>query len=180
MRPAQRQLEIAERRRRVADLYPRGCTQWEIARSFGVDQGQVSRDLAHVRSEWLAVAVQDFNEHKSRELARIDAVERTAWEAFERSCKQASKRTAKKVSGGKAREEATLHEQGRDGDPRFLQVVLDCVRRRCLILGLEAPKKIAPTTPDGSEPYAVPLEAVVAARARAEEYRRDRAQPSRN
>jgi hypothetical protein len=47
----------------------------------------------------------------------------------------------------------SVRREGQAGDPRFLERVQECVKQRCAILGLQAPEKFAPTTPDGQQPY---------------------------
>jgi hypothetical protein len=39
-------------------------------------------------------------------------------------------------------DQAELCREARDGDPRFLSILLDCVRRRSALLGLDAPKRL--------------------------------------
>ena len=38
---------------------------------------------------------------------------------------------------------------GQYGDPRFLKIALECVERRCKLLGLDAPEKHQHTGADG-------------------------------
>jgi hypothetical protein len=40
----------------------------------------------------------------------------------------------------------TKRREGQVGDPRYLDGVLKCIDRRCAILGIDAPKKIAGPT----------------------------------
>jgi len=39
------------------------------------------------------------------------------------------------------------------GKPRSVEAMLGVLKRRADLLGLDKPQKVAPTTPDGSEPY---------------------------
>lgn len=133
---------MADRRRRVAALYLRGDSQYEIARAVGVNQGTISRDLEAVRAEWLAAAVRDFDARRAEELARLDALETEAWAAWERSRAPAETTTAEKAeTADGTRSKASKRVEGRDGDPRFLQVVERCIARRCELLGLDEPQK---------------------------------------
>jgi transcriptional regulator with XRE-family HTH domain len=79
--------EVLSRRAEVARRYLQGEMQEQIAQSFGVTQGQISQDLKAIRAAWLASAVRDFDALKAQELAKIDAVEREYWLAWERSKK---------------------------------------------------------------------------------------------
>src|SRR5581483_4024403 len=95
--PPAKALAILERRKAVAERYLRGETQWEIARTLGVSQGQVSRDLKAIRQEWLNSSVCNFNELKAREIAKVDELERTYWAAWEESKKTREVSTTEKT-----------------------------------------------------------------------------------
>lgn len=132
--------EIAQRRQQVAERYLRGEYQSAIASSLGVDTATVSRDLAAVRAAWLASAVRDFDAAKAQELAKIDEVERAAWQAWERSTQ--NKEVAIQEAGeDKKLKKAVLRKEGQSGNPAFLNTILTCIERRCAILGLDAPKR---------------------------------------
>jgi DNA-binding CsgD family transcriptional regulator len=157
-----RALEALSKRREVAALYLAGLTQWEIAGKVGITQGNVSRHLRAVRAEWAAAARADFEARLAEELARINAIERRAWECFERSCRDAESRHVRTETGGelgtdgKPTPTKTISEKttkGQVGDPRFLERVSWCVEQRLKVLGGYAPTKVAPTTPDGTAPY---------------------------
>lgn len=130
-------LQVLERRSRVAARYLRGETQWQIARAFEVDQATISRDLAAIRKEWRASAVRDMDEIKARELAKIDEAEAQAWRAWTKSQENAEVLRAR-VRGNTSETEKV--SKGQAGDPRFLDLVLKCVEKRCLILGVYAPE----------------------------------------
>jgi len=129
---------VLERRKNVAERYLRGQTQWEIARAFEVDQSQVSRDLAWARKQWVASTVCKIDEHKARELAKVDALERTYWEAWVES-KQPKETTESGKTDKHTR--VSLKREQRDGNPAFLAGVQWCIDKRCEILGLNAPVK---------------------------------------
>lgn len=130
------QLVILDRRRRVADAYIRGIPQYQIARLESVHESQISRDLQAIRKEWLASAVRDFDARKAEELAKLDKLEETYWAAWIRSCEDKEVREAKSVDSDKPRKEASKREEGRDGNPAFLQGVERCISQRCTILDL--------------------------------------------
>ena len=130
--------QILAHREQIAARYLRGEYQVEIAAALGISQQQVSYDLKAIRAAWLASAVRDFDALKAQELAKIDAVEREYWLAWERSKKdketEYSEDSSKGFKSGKRRE-------GQAGNPAFLAGVLTCIERRCAILGLDAPKR---------------------------------------
>jgi len=138
-------LAVAERRQRVAAAYCRGLTQWQIAREEGVDQSQVSRDLAELRKAWLESARANFSQRKADELARWDQLEVTYWQAWERSCRPARKNVKKRSKEPDGRDEdgqprfsekteRGRHVEGRDGNPAFLAGVERCIEGRQKIL----------------------------------------------
>lgn len=114
----------AERRRRVAELYRARVKQTEIARRLGCSQGTVSRDLAVVIREDRAAAGEAIAKWLARELADLERME-----------SQVSVRYAETQ------------------DVRWIDARLAIKARRVKLLGLDAPSKIAPTTPDGTEQY---------------------------
>jgi len=135
-------------------MYLQGRYQWEIGETLGVTQATVSLDLKAIREQWKASAVRDFDEAKERELARIDALEREYWAAWQTSKEQKeSTSTEKSSTEGVDRLKAAVKKEDRDGNPAFLVGVQWCITKRCDILGFDAPKKVAPTTPDGKNEY---------------------------
>ena len=153
---------IAERRATVSQLYRQGWTQIDIAKEVGVTQGQVSQDLDAIREEWQSSMLMDFNTKKAEELAKIDLREQTLWEEWERSRKPLKKKSTKvkgevdeKATGPDKKKqkaknlETTEITEDRIGDPRFMDAIGRCCEQRIRILGLEAPIKVAQTTPDG-------------------------------
>lgn len=144
------QLRIAERRALVVRLYIQGHFQSEIAIRANVSQATVHRDIKATHARWQKDPLIDLTEAKLRELARINVVEYEAWQGWQRST-TAERRTKTITKGiltvkgerGKASFEQISPAQQevqtteRDGDPRFLAVVLDCVKQRRAILGLD-------------------------------------------
>ena len=66
-------------------MYCEGRTLRDIAQSVGISHVQVHHDLAVVFKRWRESAVADVAETRSKELAKINHVEREAWEAWNRS-----------------------------------------------------------------------------------------------
>jgi hypothetical protein len=80
-------------------------------------------------------------------------VEKNAWEAWEQSTTEyQSTRTRCRSSPGRADkdglrepgvvEEAELHRETREGDPRWLNIILKCVSQRVALLGLQEPDSL--------------------------------------
>lgn len=131
------------RRQSVAQLYLQGYTQGEIAAKEGVTQATICNDLKHIRKEWLASSLRAFDELKGEELARIDELERVAWDAWRRSQEaEKSQSTKTEVNKGAKGEsgvsKAVKQEMAttRVGSPKFLDIVFRCIEARVKILGL--------------------------------------------
>jgi predicted transcriptional regulator len=120
----------------VARLYLEGKYQHEIAEILGVSQQQVSYDLKEIQLTWQDMSVAQLTELKARELARIDNLERTYWQAWEKS--QQPKETTSTAKEGEKVKVGKRSEQ-RNGNPQFLQGVQWCIERRIKLLGLDAP-----------------------------------------
>jgi transcriptional regulator with XRE-family HTH domain len=138
--------EVLARRTEVARRYLQGEMQEELARAFGVSQQQISQDLQAIRRFWLSSAIRDFDAAKAEELAKIYAVEREYWMAWERSKKD--KEIATQETDGIDQQtrkpkikKATLRREGQSGNPAYLAGILACIDKRCQILGLDAPKR---------------------------------------
>lgn len=138
--PRTKRTEQLERRQRVARLYLQGKTLAEIGAVVQVHYSTVSRDLEWIRGEWLDSAIRDFDEARSLELAKIDALEREYWEAWQRSQK---KREVSKITRGPDGDRTELRQEQMVGNPLFLAGVERCIAKRCELLGLNT----APAAP---------------------------------
>jgi hypothetical protein len=132
---------------RIAELYLKRKSQAFIGAELGLTQQTVSNDIREIERRWLASALRDFDVAKSEELARIDEVERQAQDAWERSCGNKTVKTVEQIG---SREKKSLKQEKRDGNPAFLQLVLQCIERRCKLLGLDAPAKHEHSGPNGT------------------------------
>jgi hypothetical protein len=103
----------------IARRYLQGRTQAEIAAELGMTQQMVSYDLQVVRQRWRQSGIRDLDEAKAIELAKLDELERTYWEAWRASVQAAP-----------------------PGTPTYLQGVLGCIDRRVKLLGLDAPERV--------------------------------------
>ena len=139
-------LAIAKRRQQVAELILEGWTQAAIAEHLKLTQAAISKDLKQIRIAWHESSIRDFDELRSLELAKLELIEREAWAAWRRSQQPAQTATVDGQPGSQKSKRTVRHQYG---DPRFLQVTLEAIEARRQMLGLDAPTKIAPTTPDG-------------------------------
>lgn len=126
--------QILKDRALTAELYLKGWQQNDIASEIGVDPSTITRDLQAIRKGWLESAQVDYGEAKAKELAKLDRMEREAWDAWE-----ASKRPSQSVTkySGEGRDVAIQTTQSiREGNPKHLQTIQWCIDQRCKILGL--------------------------------------------
>lgn len=141
--PGESEHVLEARRLRVMQLYFQGKTQWEMAQEVGVDRGTISRDLAAFREQWRARHQETWDQHIQDELARIDHLERVAWEGWLRSCQDAETMLAESTRG-KADDERTKTSkriEGQSGDRGFLSEVRACIELRMKLLGLVVEKR---------------------------------------
>jgi predicted transcriptional regulator len=129
-----------------------GNSQTAIAEKLGISQATVSRDLAEIVKGWKAEAVADMDEIKAKELAKLDALEVEAYEAWQGSKKESQKTVVEERPGRNTSDEKPgkganagkfikVEKQTSDGDPRFLQALLAIQDRRAKIQGFDVPVK---------------------------------------
>ena len=126
----------------IAQAYLTGKPQAEIAQELNVSQPTITHDLKELQRRWLAASVRDIDQLKAQELAKIDNLERTYWEAWARSCEDATtqvKRARKGTGDETVVQEQRVTVQEQVGDPRFLTGIQWCIERRCKVLGFDAP-----------------------------------------
>jgi hypothetical protein len=143
--------EIAARRQQVGEKYLKGMPQALIASELGYDQATISRDLSELRKEWLDRSINHIDQKKGIELAKLDQLESTYWAAWEESKEDAVIHTTGTTAKGFVN--TTRTEGRRPGNPAFLEGVLKCIEKRCQIIGINAPVKVAPTNPNGDKSY---------------------------
>jgi hypothetical protein len=155
--PFQRERDLVK----VSNLYLSGHTQHEIAEEINetpeyvltgitITQQTISSDLKLLHRRWLKESNYKIDRYKARELARLDKIEREYWQAWERSIE---KKPIIAPNGKVVMIDDEIQYFSPDGDPRFLAGIERIVEQRRKIFGIDAPTKIAPTTPDGENPY---------------------------
>ena len=141
--------ELVRDRKLIAALYLEGALQTEIGAQLGIDQSTVSRDLATIRKAWIKSTLVDFNLARGRELAKIDYLELTYWEAWRLSLEESKSKTMNIRAGQDGKPaptgETIRTEEGR-GDMRALAGVQWCISRRIKLLGLDEVVKIDMTS----------------------------------
>jgi hypothetical protein len=135
----------------VSREYLKGRYQVDIAADLGISLATLKRDLTKVRKAWLNSALRDFDALKAEQLAKIDVIEAEAWAMWSRTCEVQVRTSEQDIPRGAnpGRHIKTDRAQG-TGDPRYLQTALQCVEKRCKVLGLYAPDKFAQTDAAGT------------------------------
>ena len=139
----------------IQDWYVRGDSQRTIAerlgglRAYRVSHQTICNDIEAILDRWRQATVQNVDELKAQELAKINTIEREAWRAWERSIGKSERTLAEKRTGEKPGERSQIVRETLVGDPRFLEKVQWCINKRCEILGLNAPAKLEHTGKDG-------------------------------
>jgi len=125
--------QMLEHRARITQLHKEGWSNKDIAEELGIADYTVCRDIARVRTVLFEQAVENLDEARKQELAKINLIEAEAWEAWERS-KQP--RTTKSVTKGDTVNKQSAKEEERGGDPRYMEIILKCSEQRAKLLGL--------------------------------------------
>lgn len=139
-KPQFKRIELIRRRAVVAELYIRGSTQVRIAERLGVNPGQICRDLKYLHKQWQESSDAAFDKMRAVQLAKIDEIEREAWDAWTRSCEEREELKVQSKSGSDGGKEKTEELKAKTvkkyvGDPRFLERVAWCVETRLKMIG---------------------------------------------
>lgn len=132
----------------IQRYYVRGYTFRQIAqaisdnRDYSISYVTAHRDVQTILERWRQEMVKGVHEHQAAELARINAMEREAWDAWDASRQYRERTMSKRKTGHTPGEEAQVTKEKMLGDPRYLQIIQWCINKRCEILGLDAPDKV--------------------------------------
>ena len=134
---------VIARRKKIGELYLQGKLQIEIASMLGINQGSVSRHLKAILAAWRQATLQDFAFRRAEELAKLDHLEAEAWKSW-RASKGNREETGERKEDASGKKLLTqIRSEQRTGDISYLRMVVWCIERRCKLLGLDAPSKIA-------------------------------------
>jgi hypothetical protein len=126
--------QLAQRRRRVVELYLKGFEQAAIARELHISQASVCRDLEAIDRDWRESTIRDFELVRNREVEKLDLVEREAWAAWQRSQSPRGDAVVTENQKGQSTRKSLRHQHGY---ARFLDIVSKCISQRCVLLGLQ-------------------------------------------
>lgn len=144
--PMQMELDRAK----AATMYLQGWTQAQIAQEMDRTPAQVFHDLKVVRQIWLDNSLAAMTEIKARELAKIDEVEKEAWEAWRESKKEHIASSLKVVEPTMVAAGAPVpgmqtkqtKREKRTGSVEYLNTIQWCIEQRLKIFGGYAPAKL--------------------------------------
>jgi hypothetical protein len=131
---------VALRRVEVARRYLQKESIRQIAEAIGGKPTTIHNDLVAIMEEWRQSAIRSFDDAVAEELARINLLELTYWQAWGESRGERVVTTTEKSirQGGKA----SIRSEHMAGNPAFLAGVQWCMDRRIKLLGLDAPTKV--------------------------------------
>lgn len=134
----------------IAALHAQGLSQLEIAqqitaaRPYSLSRSQIQFDLQVLTDRWREDSLRDTVMAKAEQLAKLCHLERECWQAWERSKQPAECITVEEIAVGKEKlpgQKTTTSRKGQAGDPALLGRILDCIDKRCRMLGLDAPTR---------------------------------------
>jgi hypothetical protein len=142
--PGQREGAIA----RTAHLYLTGHTLRQIADDIGVAYASAANYMRILEKRWKERSESDYALHKAKEIAKLDKLEATYWEAWNRSLDESKKieriiepRRNKDGQESLVQKRQKVNTEETTGDPRFLDGVFKCIDRRIKMLGLDAAER---------------------------------------
>ena len=160
--PVRSKFQIEKDREQISIWYLQGWTQARIAEEIGLSRTQITYDLRAIQKQWIKNTTFALDEYKGKELAKIDHVEAEAWLAWEKSKEQFKQqhivaKGIKKIidDDGNQKDQAVTVDKSTQiedqyGNPRYLDLVMTCIERRCKMLGIDAPQKHEVTGKNGS------------------------------
>lgn len=137
----------------ITKWYLQGWTQAKIAEELGLARSQIAYDLKKIQQQWIKNTTIELDEHKGKELAKIDLVEAEAWEAWIKSKEKYKQESAiargihRELDEAKNKKEVatsidkSTKTEDQYGNPKYLELVMKCIERRCKMLGIDAPQK---------------------------------------
>ena len=148
-------LERERDREMIGRSYLRGKTQQEITDQLNqayyqdnpLSRQQINYDIHVLIDRWKEESTSLIDQKKAIELAKVHDLETMYRDAWERSLQDAESTTLERngvitnedgeIIAAKVKQ--TKKREGQSGNPAYLQGIMNCIARRCEILGLNAP-----------------------------------------
>ncbi len=143
-------VQIDKDRTEVAEMFVRAVPVRQIAirlnkmnahLGYSLSFQQIYQDITVITKNWQQERTAYIDRQVSMEVAKINAVENAAWDAWERSV-DGRKKT--EITGGRTDDEGRIiggevnkrTKESSAGDGRYLMIVLTCVKQRAELLGI--------------------------------------------
>jgi len=136
-------LAVIRRRIKVANLMAKGVSnQYTILAQLGMEPGQqstISRDMRVIYRWWQLRVARKCDKHISLQVARLEWMLDEACAAWERSKAPRESSRSRTSDRGKS---AELKKEGRDGNPKFLELIVNTIAQLCELLDLNPAKRV--------------------------------------
>ena len=166
--PVQKADRRIEGAARIANLYVRGYSPEQITRKLGCDRADVLKCISIARKRWRKRASKAYDDLIAHEVAKLDEVERSAWDGWDRSLREEVQTGNEETEGPKGPTiKTSVKRVTKAGSPAFLQTITATVKQRCELLGLTKGESEDTTADDAPEV----VELVIDTREEAEEFR---------
>lgn len=119
-------------------------------RPYNLSESQMRYDIKKIRAEWVKQYLQNYDQLRAQELARINKLEKESWKAWSRSRRNKKKVTKNETSmsaqgdftGTQDKDSRKEVTERTPGDKKFIEAIQWCIEQRCKILGLDAADEI--------------------------------------
>ncbi|MCC7334431.1 MAG: helix-turn-helix domain-containing protein [Pirellulaceae bacterium] len=122
-----------ERIESVIKLYLKGKSVMEIAKAYGLDRQAIYRDLRVARKIWHKRNDRAADALIAEEVAKLDRIESELWDQWERSKEDQTQRYSERDGTGGVTKKGK-RVKGQCGDPRYMQLAMQCVDKRCRLM----------------------------------------------
>jgi hypothetical protein len=121
-----------------------------------------ARATSAIIADWKKFSTLAIDEHKARELEKLNRLELECWNAWHQSKTEQHVSMAERIDGmtdkrgrplGEKRK-SSLKKIARDGTYQFIECIQKCIASRCRILGIDEPIKVR----HGGDPDAPPIQ----------------------
>lgn len=122
----------------LSDLLCQGVSIANIAKEIGVSTSQIHYDKKELEKKWQEEQLDNIDEYKKKLLRELTLVKKEAWSEINRSKEKHTKETLKlgKNINGEFSEESLTEEKSL-ADPRYLSIVVSCIKEESEILGIK-------------------------------------------
>jgi hypothetical protein len=140
---------------RLTEMYAKLWQPGELI--VKVSRQSVDNEIKALEERLAKDAGRDILTLRAIKIGELTEYAKQAWADYEHSKRPLVKRSSEKgeTTGEHGRESHTVRKavEHRVGDARLLRIALDADKEVAELQNLYPPKKVAPTTPDGTEPY---------------------------